>query len=71
MTKKRDKKRHKTRILILDRDDPVRELDFEIDYQLSLTAEERYEIMNQLVNDGMELIKQHGYKNTPLFVTRA
>ena len=62
--------KQKTHILILDRDDPERELDFEIEFQLSLTEAERYEAMDRLVKDGLEFIGQHGYSKTPAIVTR-
>ena len=61
----------KTHILILDKDDPKRELEFEIEFQLSLTVAERYEAMDRLVKDGLELIGQHGYSKTPPIVTRS
>jgi hypothetical protein len=56
--------------MILDKDDPKRELEFEIQFQLSLTPSERYEIMDRLVKDGLELMIQHGYSTTPKIVTR-
>ena len=63
-------KKHKTHILILDDDDPEREMAFEIEFQLSLTAAERYEIMDSLVQDGLELASRHGHQNTPTIVAR-
>jgi hypothetical protein len=65
-----NKKKHKTHILILDGDDPEKELDFEIEFQLSLTPAERYEIMDKLVRDGLEFVKKPGYKKTPAIVAR-
>ena len=64
-------KKHKTHILILDDDDPEREMKFEIEFQLSLTAAERYEIMDSLVQDVLELTNRSGYQNTPPIVTRS
>jgi hypothetical protein len=63
--------KHRTHILLLDRDDPEQELQFDIDFQLSLTAEERYEIMHRLVSDGLSLVRNHGHKNTPAFIIRS
>lgn len=63
-------KKHKTHILILDDDDPEREMAFEIEFQLSLTSGERYEIMDSLVRDALELASRHGYQNTPAIVAR-
>lgn len=65
------KNKHKTHILILDDDNPERELEFEIKFQLSLTPAERYEIMDSLVRDVLEMKSKHGYQNTPAIVTRS
>lgn len=67
----RNLRKRKTEILILDRDDPERELDFEIYFQLSLTIAQRYEIMDKLVRDGLSLIKKHGHKKTPTIFARS
>lgn len=63
-------KKHKTHILILDDDDPVKEMEFEIEFQLSLTPTERYEIMESLVQDSLELVTRNEYQNTPAIVAR-
>ncbi|MBI3587425.1 MAG: hypothetical protein HY088_09880 [Ignavibacteriales bacterium] len=63
-------KKHKTHILILDDDNPEKELQFEIEFQLSLTPAERYEIMDSLVQDTLELTTRNGYQNTPAIVAR-
>ncbi len=60
----------KTYILALDIDDAKSELDFEIDFQFSLSPEERYDIMDAMVNDGLEQEERNGYKNTPAIVVR-
>jgi hypothetical protein len=49
----------KTHILVLDKDDPDRELDFEIEFQLSLTPRQRYKIMGQLFRQRLRWAKQH------------
>lgn len=64
------KKKYKTHILVLDEDNPERELQFEIDYQLSLTAAERYEIMDKLVRDGLKVLRKYEHTKTPKIVTR-
>jgi hypothetical protein len=63
-------KKRKTYILVLDDHDPERELDFEIEFQLSLSAEERYNNMNRLVKDGLKMLRKHGYQTSPAIVTR-
>jgi hypothetical protein len=60
----------KTHILILDKDDPKKELEFEVQFQLSLSMKQRYEIMDRLVKDGLEIMKKHGYKPTPTIFAR-
>ena len=64
-------RRGKTHILILDKDDPKKELEFEVRFQLSLSAKQRYEIMDRLVKDGLEMVKKRGYTTTPAIVTRS
>lgn len=62
--------KHKTHILILDKDDPEKELEFELDFQLSLSVAHRYELMDRLVQDGLELLKKHERRKTPQIITR-
>lgn len=64
-------KRGKTHILILDGHDPKKELEFEVQFQLSLSMKQRYEIMDRLVKDGLEMVKKRGYTTTPAIVTRS
>jgi hypothetical protein len=63
-------RRGKTDILILDRDDPKKELEFEVQFQLSLSVKQRYEIMDRLVKDGLKLIEKRGPIKGPMIVTR-
>ena len=63
--------KRKTKILILDDDDPEKEQEFALDFQLSLTESQRYEIMDRLVKDGLAIVKRHGYKNTPVVIARS
>ncbi len=64
-------RQNKTHILILKKDDPQKELEFEIKFQLSLTTAQRYEIMDKLVKDGLEIIQKRGYSKTPKIITRS
>jgi hypothetical protein len=64
------RKKHKIFILALEKDDPEKELEFELDFQMSLTARQRYEIMDRLVKDGMEFMKRDGHKISTSIVTR-
>jgi hypothetical protein len=70
-TMKATGKKHKTFILAVEGDDPEKELEFELNFQMSLTPAERYEIMNQLVKDGLALIQEHGYQNDTSVIIRS
>jgi hypothetical protein len=59
-----------TYILVLDDHNPERELDFEIEFQLSLSAAQRYRNMNRLVKAGLKIMKRNGYKTSPAITTR-
>ena len=49
-------------ILKLDHDDEEKELDFEIEYQLSLTTEERFQMMFQRSREIAEMLLRNGYR---------
>ncbi len=50
-----------TRILKLERNDPQRELEFDLDYLLSLTSEERYRLMLRRSTDALERMIRNGH----------
>jgi hypothetical protein len=62
--------RCKTHTLMLDKDDRKKELEFEVQFQLSLSMKQRYEIMDRLVKDGLKLIEKRGSIKGPMIVTR-
>ena len=49
-------------ILKLPKDDPDRELEFELDYLLSLTIQQRFEIMNRRSRKIMETLIRNGHR---------
>ena len=49
-------------VLKLDRDDEVRELEFELAYQRSLTTEERFRMMFQKSREIAEMLIRHGHR---------
>ena len=63
-------KRGKTRILIFDKDDPKKEPEFEVQFQLSLSMKQRYEIMDRLVKDGLKLLEKRGPIKGPMIVAQ-
>lgn len=48
-------------ILKLDRDDEEREFEFNLDYLMSLTTQQRYELMFRRSAEVMERMIRHGY----------
>lgn len=63
-------KARKTWILAVDGDDPEKELKFELDFQMSLTARQRYRMMNRLVKSGQKFEVRNGYQTTSAVVIR-
>ncbi len=49
-------------ILKCDKDDEEKELDFEIDFQLSLTTEERFEMMFKRSQEIAKALIENGYR---------
>ncbi len=64
-------RKQKTHILFLEKDDPEKEMEFEIEFRRSLSERQRYEIMDRLVKEGLEFVRRYGYKNTPATITRS
>ena len=63
-------KKRKTYILQLEKDDPKKELEFEVAFQLSLTEKQRYKRMIKLLRLAMKTIKKHDYPKTPAIISR-
>lgn len=63
-------KKQKTFILMLENDDPKRELEFEVAFQLSLTIEQRYKRMKKLFSQTMDTVKKNDYPKTPAIISR-
>jgi len=63
-------KKQKTYILQLEKDDPKKELEFEVAFQLSLTEKQRYKRMKKLFSQTMDNIKRHDYPKTPAIISR-
>jgi hypothetical protein len=63
-------KKQKTFILMLEKDDLKREVEFEVAFQLSLTIEQRYKRMKKLFRQTMDIVKKHDYPKTPAIISR-
>ncbi|MBU0520033.1 hypothetical protein KJ564_13985 [bacterium] len=49
-------------ILVLDKDDPEKEFEFELEYMLSLTFEQRFAMMEQRMKELNILLEEHGHQ---------
>ncbi len=63
-------KKSKTRILILDHDDPKREFEFELEWLMSLTTQQRFEMMIQRSNEINEMLIRHGHRKPVEIIKR-
>lgn len=57
-------------ILKIDSDDEEKEIDFEVDYLLSLTSEQRFHMMFQRSKELAEMLEKNGYRKTPEIIKR-
>jgi len=64
------KKKHKTFRLILDKDDPEKELEFELDFQASLTTRERFQMMFVRSAEVAEMMGRNGRRKSSQIVKR-
>ena len=64
------KRKRKTYMLALDRDDPEKELEFEVACALRLTSRQRYKQMERLLKIGKEFKKNNDRKITPSIFAR-
>ncbi len=64
------KRKHKTFMLSLDRDDPEKELEFEVMFALTMTSKQRYKRMEHLLKLGKEFKKNNDRKIAPSLFTR-
>ena len=49
-------------VLKLDRDDEEKEIEFELEYLLSLTTQQRFDLMFQKSKEIAEILLRHGYR---------
>ncbi len=57
-------------ILKLDKDDEQKELDFELEYQLSLTPEQRFEMMFKRSEEIARTLLENGYRKPVEIIKR-
>jgi len=63
--------KRKTKILQLEKDDPAKEMEFEIEFNLSLTEKQRYRIMLHLLKQTIEHVKKNEYQKSPAIFCRS
>lgn len=68
--KKTSSKHPKAMILMLEKDDPQKELEFEVAYMRSLTMRQRCNIMQRLMEYAIKEKKRIGHKITPEIIAR-
>lgn len=61
----------KTRILKLVHDDPEREFEFELEYLMSLTTQQRYKMMFERSREMMERMIRYGHIKPVEIIKRA
>jgi hypothetical protein len=64
------KRRTTTHILSPERDDPKKELELEVAFQLSPSEEQRYAMMKKLSKKSIELMKANDHKKDPSIISR-
>jgi len=64
-------KKKKTYILSIEKDDPKKELEFEVAFQLSLTSSQRYKRMIKMFKQNMDSINKNERQKTPAIISRA
>ena len=62
------KRKHKTYMLALEKDDPEKELEFEVAFQLTLSEKQRYSIMKKLTKQSRDVIKKNDNKKSPAII---
>ena len=65
------KRKQKTFMMSLEKDDPEKELEFEVTFQLSMTTKQHYARMKKLVKQTMEVVKNNDYPKNPTIVSRS
>jgi hypothetical protein len=63
-------KKKQTNILSLENNDPQKELEFEVAFQLSLSEKQRYAIMKKLNRQTIAMIKNNDDQKTPAIFSR-
>ncbi len=63
-------KKKQLSILSLDNNDPQKELEFEVAFQLSLSEKQRYIIMKKLNRQTIAMIKNNDDQKTPAIFSR-
>jgi hypothetical protein len=57
-------------ILKIEKDDEGKEIEFELDYQLSLTADQRFSMMFQKSNELAVMLEKNGHRKPSEIIKR-
>lgn len=58
-------------VLKLEKDDEIREIEFELGYLKSLTIKERFLIMQKKTVEIQKMLRKHGYRKSTEIVKRS
>jgi hypothetical protein len=64
------KKVNSRSVLLLKKDDEQKEIEFELQYLLSLTVQERFQLMRRKSREMLALLEQNGHGKTAEVVKR-
>lgn len=57
-------------LLLLKRDDEKKEIEFELEYLLSLTVQQRFRLMQKKSREMLALLEQHGHRKAAEILKR-
>lgn len=63
-------RKHRSYVLKLDKDDPDKEIQFEMDFLLSLTTAERFEMMFRASNLVRDILIRNGHRKPSEIIKR-
>lgn len=64
------KKANGSGLLLLKKDNEKKEIEFELRYLLSLTVQERFQLMQTKSREMLNLLEQNGYRKTTEVIKR-
>ncbi len=63
-------KKKRKNVLLMKNHDEEKEIEFELQYLLSLSVQERFMLMERKIKEMKNLLYAHGYRRTPGIIKR-